>query len=621
MKTAAIGLLMAVLASAQPSSPALALEEIFSDHEVILLNPGDIKRQVREFNEPLAIELAGARFVFEMEPRDLRSDRYRAEATGEDGLRRQLPLDEVNTYKGTAVGAAHIQGRFTITEDSFDGVVFTPGDWLYIEPVSNYLPGADPAEMVAYPQSAVTHDVGSSCGLSSLHHFLDEGAPKIKVPTARATDYTTLYTAEVATEADYEFVREFRNVSGANRKILSILNRVEGVYEDELRMKLEVTYQHGWATRDDPYGGSTDLRDLIDQFRGYWNDNFFHEDYDLAHLWTARSSLDGGGIAARGVTCRTRRSSYGVSKYYPDAPSSVSYILAAHEIGHNFGADHPDEEDPPITSCRATIMQSGWDPFPDFAFCRFSRTEIREHVTDWCLEAPPPPPPPPPVTLHAPTNLTGEAIGAALIRLRWQDNATSERGFGIMRRSSRPGSWDRISWAVANRTAFVDSDLKPSTTYDYRVYAYDSNKRSSDSNIATLTTLPERWGIDGGGCGSITTLLDTTFSLRAVKAPTFWSGNPQLKVMVPADATSLLVELRSLTPDTDVDLHVNHGSYPKLVDGSPVADHSADSESGVEVIEVTPQSDPPLRAGTYYFAVSLFTLGKQVRTNITARLR
>ena len=279
--------LLAQITSGQTSDKTQALDNLFSAYEVIQLDPGDIERQVRQYEEPLAIEIAGTNLVFEMDARDLRSHRYRAEATGDDGLRRPLPLPEVDTFKGTAVGAPHIQGRFTITEDSFDGVVFTSEDWLYIEPLDNYLPDSEPAEMVAYRNSDIIHTEGLSCGASSLHHFLEQGAPKVEIGPERTIDFNTEYTVEVATEADYEFVREMGSVNGANRVILSILNRVEGVYENRLRLKLEVVYQHAWNTRNDPYSG-TDARDLIDQFREHWNTNFSHETYDLAHLWSAK---------------------------------------------------------------------------------------------------------------------------------------------------------------------------------------------------------------------------------------------------------------------------------------------------------------------------------------------
>ena len=32
--------------------------------------------------------------------------------------------------------------------------------------------------------------------------------------------------------------------------------------------------------------------DLLDQFKEYWNNNFFSEGYDLAHLWTGKDTLE-----------------------------------------------------------------------------------------------------------------------------------------------------------------------------------------------------------------------------------------------------------------------------------------------------------------------------------------
>ena len=38
--------------------------------------------------------------------------------------------------------------------------------------------------------------------------------------------------------------------TAANTKILSILNMVEGVYENELNLTISVVFQHTWSTAD-----------------------------------------------------------------------------------------------------------------------------------------------------------------------------------------------------------------------------------------------------------------------------------------------------------------------------------------------------------------------------------
>ena len=481
----AVLLPLSLLAQTEQKSRPQKLQAIFSNYELIHLDPKAIELQVKERGERLTLEVQGIRFVFEMKPRDLRSGRYLAEATGEDELRRYLPPPPVHTFKGVVVGQEHIQGRFTITEESFDGIIFNPTDWLYIEPLSNYLPDSESTETVIYKESDIRHVRGVSCGVSSLHHRLPKKAPRIE--NKAAVDTTTYYTAEVATEADYEYVQTIGSTQKANSRILSILNKIEGVYEDELRLRLEVVYQHAWTTSSEPYSGVDEGSDLLNKFREHWNDNFFHEDYDLAHLWTAKEELDIGGIAWTGETCRRNSNgyNYGVSTH---GSNEASFRYAAHEIGHNFGAEHTDEESTPIESCEGTIMQSDWEPRPELTFCQFSRDEIRSHVStfnscldEYTVENP--------FISHAPSDLTASTVNSTQIRLTWQNNSPSSVALNLQRKTS-DGDWEFLAGLVGNRTTFLDADLTASTTYGYRVSAYSllGEQWTAYSNTATATT-------------------------------------------------------------------------------------------------------------------------------------
>ena len=458
-------------------TPSQKLESIFSDYELVQLDPEAINRQVRDFGEPLELQFDGTRFIFDLDPRDLRSPRYRAEATGADGLRRHVQPSPVHTFKGRVVGQEHIQGRFTITDDSFDGVIFTPGDWRYIEPARNYLSDSEKNSMVVYKHSDIQHDQEFSCGVASLHHRLKRGVGNVKNQVEM--DTTTYYTAEIATEADYEYVQALGGAQEANSEILSILNKVEGVYEEELRLSLEVVYQHAWTTALDPYT-STEAHELIDEFKEHWNANFFSEGYDVAHLLTGRENLDIGGTAWLGVTCKNRLFSYGLSRRLI---GEGAFNIAAHELGHNFGAAHPDEEVPPITVCEGTIMQSDWSPPPSLNFCQFSKDEIRTHVSSYnsCLTEYDT------ITFYPPSELSAVAVNSTQIRLTWKDNSSDEQSFVIYRRTADQ-DWGWLATIASGRTTFLDADLDPSTTYSYAVYAYANKEYTEASNIAIART-------------------------------------------------------------------------------------------------------------------------------------
>ena len=486
----------AVAAQEARSEQARALRTVLSDWSVIRMEPGDIEAQVKESGE-LALDLKGVGFRFSLLPRDLRSPRYRAEATGPDGVRRQLPLDEVTTYRGLAVsGQEVVQGRFTIDGDRFEGVVFTPGDWHFIESLQHFAPVAGGDEWVVYRQSDIKPGQGWRCGVP---HRLQEGRDRLEARAA-ATDTTTTYKVEVATEADYEYVQHWGSAEAANREIRANLNQVEGVYEDELKLKLEITYQHAWNSSSDPYT-ATKGSDLLDEFREYWNDNFYSEGYDLAHLWTDRETLKGedkdgeeinlGGYAWLAEVCKRSYDSfsYGLTKLQYYRASGIS--LTAHEIGHNFSAVHPNHEDPPVTSCDATIMQGGWDPPKTLTFCQFSRDQIRDHVSDYnsCLEADDAP-----ITLNPPSNLTATALGPHRVRLTWRNaNGENEYGFALQRKTSR-GAWEHQHSLFRPRQEFIDGSVLPERTYSYRMYAYNTHKdnieSSSWSRTVTATTPP-----------------------------------------------------------------------------------------------------------------------------------
>ena len=119
--------------SAQTPAAERVLQAVLSSYEVTRMEPSETKERVKTSNR-LKVQLtSGLGLVdFRVEQQNLLSPRYRAEVTGEDGVRRQLPPPPVTTYRGTAVaGQEVVQARFTITSDRFEGVVFTPGDWHY----------------------------------------------------------------------------------------------------------------------------------------------------------------------------------------------------------------------------------------------------------------------------------------------------------------------------------------------------------------------------------------------------------------------------------------------------------------------------------------------------------
>src|SRR6476620_9180541 len=77
---------------------------------------------------------------------------------------------------------------------------------------------------------------------------------------------------------------------------------------------------------------------------------------------------------------------------------------------------------------------------------------------------------------------------AAQLQLGWIDNSSDESGFNIERKTGTTGTFAQIASVGANVTSYTDSSLTSSTTYCYRVNAFNNAGTSPYSPEACATT-------------------------------------------------------------------------------------------------------------------------------------
>jgi hypothetical protein len=184
----------------------------------------------------------------------------------------------------------------------------------------------------------------------------------------------------VATEADNEYVVSKGGSAAASQAILSILNQVEGLYEVELGLTVRVVYQSTWSTPNDPYS-STNASELLGELSNHWNANRGSVARDVVHMWTGKQ-LDNStiGTAYLEALCRFTgggRAAYGLSK---GVPGAQQVAITAHELGHNLGATHPNQQVPSVTECDNTVMSSSVSTSSTLTMCQFSRDEIAKYL-------------------------------------------------------------------------------------------------------------------------------------------------------------------------------------------------------------------------------------------------
>lgn len=93
-----------------------------------------------------------------------------------------------------------------------------------------------------------------------------------------------------------------------------------------------------------------------------------------------------------------------------------------------------------------------------------------------------------PLLPNAPDVLSLTSSTKSSISLKWQDNAINEQGFILERSVSSTGGFAQIVSLAANSLVYIDNNLLPSTTYYYRIKAFNNDGSSAYSSVLTAIT-------------------------------------------------------------------------------------------------------------------------------------
>ncbi|HSI52074.1 MAG TPA: zinc-dependent metalloprotease family protein [Ideonella sp.] len=252
------------------------------------------------------------------------------------GLATRYP--QIHSLVGTAVDQPGVTARIDFSPHGFKAMVFTPQGRVFIDP------GRD--------ANAGLHQVYLRQDLPLRHRDADrvltvpgsEASPQLKSALAGVPIGTELLTYRLALATTGEYAKfqdpdaSPTNKAGVLAELVSLTNRVTGVYERELGIRLQliegedaIIYTDAGT---DPYAnsnGSSMLGQNIRTLRTVLGNDAF----DVGHV----VSTGGGGVAYLGVICGSNKAG-GVTGLGKPVGDGFYIDYVAHEMGHQFGANH-----------------------------------------------------------------------------------------------------------------------------------------------------------------------------------------------------------------------------------------------------------------------------------------
>ena len=255
----------------------------------------------------------------------------------------------IKSYTAVGIDNANSYAKISLGLDGFHAVVFSPnGKTIYIDPYSR-----DNKDYIVYKTSDLKEeDVNFKCKIeetTKVQKFTNIQSKILTDGNLRTFRLALVCSGEYAQfHLNNQSISTSANEATKKEAVLSAMNtsmtRVNGVFEKDLAVTMVIVGNNDdvifldaatdGITDGDPNAMIGEVQTIADSQIGTAN-------YDIGHIF----SIDGSGLASLGVVCRTGQKARGVTgRSSPIGdPYDIDYV--AHEMGHQFGATHTQNND------------------------------------------------------------------------------------------------------------------------------------------------------------------------------------------------------------------------------------------------------------------------------------
>ncbi|HET9494904.1 MAG TPA: zinc-dependent metalloprotease family protein, partial [Chloroflexia bacterium] len=238
----------------------------------------------------------------------------------------------IKTYLGQGLDDPSATVRFDLTPHGFHALVLSATDTVFIDPYQR----GDTTHYISYYKN----EYKASADSFMLEIGVDTSVaqPEVEGPMPPSGPQLRTYRIAIASTGEYTIFHG-GTVELGLAAITTSLNRVDGVYEREVAVRMVMVANNNLIVYTDPvtdpYTNNNGFT-MLGQNQTNLDLVIGNANYDIGHVF----STGGGGVAGLRVVCATGSKARGVTgRPQPIGdPFDIDYV--AHEMGHQFGGNH-----------------------------------------------------------------------------------------------------------------------------------------------------------------------------------------------------------------------------------------------------------------------------------------
>lgn len=267
----------------------------------------------------------------------------------------QASFPDIRTYSVHGIDDPYASGKLDLTLYGFHGMIRSPYGDVYIDPycrnnvndyISYYTADFRKPEMFRLPEAGLIKDEEDEQG----------SAKRVAAPMAVCAG-SNLRTYRLAVGCTGEYAIAATGSSSPTvvqtfNKVVTTVNRVDGVYESEVAVRLVLVPTTTLVLYTTPGTGYTTAENnssfsLISKSQSLITSQIGSANFDIGHTF----STGGGGLANLGCVCNNSNKARGItgSPNPVGDPYDIDYV--AHEMGHQFGGNHTFNANSGAGSC------------------------------------------------------------------------------------------------------------------------------------------------------------------------------------------------------------------------------------------------------------------------------